>query len=95
MVIIVVVLAGPSFIHLGYRLATPASTRKAQAARYDFLANAEVFDKTLSDGARQRMQGERVRLFYWFHARGWKIDEGDDKTSLLKPWRELFRYWKG
>ena len=86
-------LSGPSLIHLAYRVVTPASTRQAQAARYQSLANAEVSTQSLSEVQLTKMRNERLKLFYWFHSRGWDIDEGDEEQSWLDPWRELIRYW--
>ena len=80
-------------IHLAYRVTTPTSTKQIQTERYDYLANAEAFDKSLSEEQRVRMQNERLRLFYWFHARGWNIDEGDEDSSWLQSWYELIRHW--
>ncbi len=88
-----IALVGPSLIHLVYRVATPLSTKEVQTERYHYLANAEAFDESLSDKQRMRMQEERLKLFYWFHSRGWNIDEGDEERSWLQPWRELIRHW--
>ena len=86
-------LGGPSLIHLVYRVVTPASTRPAQAVRYQSLADAEVSDQSLSQDQLTKMRHDRLELFYWFHSRGWDIDEGDEEQSWLDPWRELIRYW--
>ena len=86
-------LAGPSLIHLGYRAVTQRSVKEAKAERYQSLANAEVSDSTLFEAQRLVMRNERLRLYYWFHARGWNIDEDGESKSLLQPWRELIRYW--
>lgn len=91
----VMTLIGPTLIHAAYRMATPASAKQARTERYHFLANAEVADPSLSAEQRSRMRQERMKLFYWFHSRGWPIDEGDDEESLLLPWRELIRHWTG
>ena len=88
-----IALAGPSMIHLVYRVATPLSTREAQTERYNHLANAEAFDESLSEVQRMKMQDERLKLSYWFHARGWNIDEGDEDRSWFQPWHELMHYW--
>ena len=73
---------GPSLIHFGYRVATPLSVKQAKTDRYHYLANA---GNSL----------ERMELFYWFHARGWDIDEGDEESSWLTPWKELMLHWRG
>lgn len=88
-----IALAGPSEIHLALRAATPLAEKKANEDRYHQLATAEAFDPALSDTQRISKREERLNLFYWFHARGWSIDEGDEPKSWLHPWRELFRYW--
>lgn len=92
-IIVLIALAGPSLIHLAYRVITPLSDKQAQTERYHRLANAEAFDTSLSDTQRMRMRQERLSLFYWFHARGWNIDEGDEDRSWLQPWRELIHHW--
>lgn len=90
---LLVALAGPSLIHLAYRVTTPLSDKQAQTERYHRLANSEAFDASLSDAQRMRMREERLSLFYWFHARGWNIDEDDEVRSWLRPWRELIQHW--
>lgn len=92
-VIGLIALAGPSLIHFAYRVTTPLSAKQVQTERYDYLANAEGFDKSLSDEQRMRMQNERLGLFYWFHARGWNIDEDDEDGSWLQPLYELIPHW--
>jgi hypothetical protein len=91
--VLLVALMGPSLIHLGYRAVTPSAVRRAQTDRYHFLANTEVSDKSLSEEQRESLRQERMRLFYWFHARGWNIDEDDEDRSWLHPWRELIQHW--
>jgi hypothetical protein len=92
-IIMLIALAGPSLIHFAYRVTTPLSDKQAQTERYHRLANAEAFDTSLSDTQRTSMREERLSLFYWFHARGWNIDEDDEDRSWLQPWRELIQHW--
>lgn len=80
-------------IHLVYRVATPLSLKQIQTDRYNDLANAEAFDQAPSVEQRTNMREERLKLYYWFHSRGWNIDEGDEETSWLRPWDELIRHW--
>ena len=91
--IVFVAFMGPSVIHFGYRAVTSTTDRHAQTERYHFLATAEVSDKSLSEDQRENLRQERMRLFFWFHARGWNIDEGDEDRSWLHPWRELLQHW--
>jgi hypothetical protein len=88
-----IALTGPSLIHFAYRVATPLATKQAQTERYQDLAKAEAFDRSLSEEQRMRMREERLKLFYWFHSRGWNIDEDDEDRSWLQPWRELIQHW--
>jgi len=75
-------------IHLVYRLTTSEVKRDANKVRYYGLASSE----RLAEGAELvEMRVERMRLYYWFHARGWAIDEGDHEEH--RPWRELFTHW--
>ena len=92
-ILLLVALAGPSLIHLAYRVTTPLSDKLSQTERYHRLANSEAFDTSLSDAQRMRMREERLSLFNWFHARGWNIDEDDENRSWLQPWRELIQHW--
>ena len=93
-IFLLIAFAGPSLIHLAYRVTTPLSVKQTQANRYQRLANSDAFDASLSDAQRMRVREERLRLFYWFHARGWNIDEDDEGRSWLQPWRELIQHWK-
>ncbi len=92
-ILLLIALAGPSLIHRVYRATTPLSDKQAQTERYHRLANSEAFDASLSEAQRMKMREERLSLFYWFHARGWNIDEDDEDRSWLQPWRELFQHW--
>ena len=62
--------------------------------RYPSLANPETIDKSIDQATKSRLQGERGKLSYWFHARGWPIDEGDERHHLFHDGRELMTYWK-
>ena len=92
---ILLLLFGSSMSHLGYRALTPDSLRQAKADQYQFLSEAELLLTGDSGPQREQMQAERLGLYYWFHARGWSIDEGDESRSWLHPWRELLVYWRG
>ena len=85
----------PSLIHFAYRMTTPPATKQTQTERYNYLANVEASGKSFSEERRLSIQDERLKSFYWFHSRGWSIDEGHEDESWLQPWRELIRYWKG
>ncbi len=89
----VILIVGPTVIHFAYRSITPLSTKESQIKRYQSLATAETFDGSLSEDERVKMRKERMNLFYWFHSRGWNIDEGDEAHSWFHPWFELVRYW--
>ena len=92
-VLLLMALTGPALIHFAYRVTTPLAVKQSQTERYHRLANSEAFDASLSDAQRMRTREERLSLFYWFHARGWDIDEGVEDSSWLKPWRELIQHW--
>lgn len=90
----VIVVAGPSTIHLIYRSGTSLSANQVQTEKYYYLTSVENSDAPISSEQRLRLQAEKMRLFYWFHARGWSIDEGHEAKSLFHHWRELCLYWK-
>jgi len=90
----VIVVAGPPTIHFIYRSTTSLSANKVQTEKYYYLTNMEDSGAPLSDPQRTRLEAEKKRLVYWFHARGWNIDEGRENEGLFYLWRELFRYWK-
>jgi hypothetical protein len=92
-IFVLISLAGPALIHVAYRVTTSLSEKQAQTERYRRLENAEAFDVSLSEAQRMRIREERLRLLYWFHARGWNIDEDDEDRSWLQPWRELIHHW--
>jgi hypothetical protein len=87
----IVFLAGPSGIRAAYRRSTSQKEKEERKQRYQYLANAEL---SMPEPARAQSVAERTRLFYWFHSRGWPIDEGHEGSSTLNDWRELFEYWR-
>lgn len=63
----------------------------ATKARYLHLAGHEAHDKSLT-------ASERIKIFYWFHARGWPIDEGCHEAFIGKRKRlrgDLLSHWTG
>ena len=77
-------------------MGTPDSERELNKALYHELANKEAFDKTISISERAQVKEGRLRLFYWFHARGLSIDEGWHESALgekRRHWRDLLEYW--
>lgn len=85
---------GPSLIHAVYRSGTSENERMGNKIRYDRL----VFLGENAEGpVKERLDQERRRIFYWFHARGWNIDEGwhDSKPAgtTIREWRDLITYW--
>lgn len=90
----VIVVAGPPTIHFIHRSTTSLSANKVQTEKYYYLTNMEDSGTPLSDQQRTRLKTEKMRLVYWFHARGWNIDEGEKNEGLFYQWRELFRYWR-
>jgi hypothetical protein len=91
----VISVAGPSVIHLIYRSGTSLSANQVQTEKYYYLTRILNSDLSISDEQRSDLLDEKKRLFYWFHARGWAIDDGDEGGSLFNRWRELYLYWKG
>ena len=87
---------GPSLIHACHRVGTTESERQINKERYHELARQES-SKSTSSQERSRVSEERWRLYHWFHARGWPIDEGWHDTAFGKKrraWRALFNYWR-
>ena len=87
---------GPSLIHSIYRAGTPESERETNRSRYHELASKEVGNKPVMISERGQISEEKKKLLYWFHARGWAIDEGSHESALeerKRHWRELFKYW--
>lgn len=62
--------------------------------RYTLLANTEALDKTIDEVTKRQIQAERTTIFYWFHARGWPIDEDAESRGFFHRWSELISYWK-
>jgi hypothetical protein len=92
LVLLAVLLWGPNVIQALYRSATPDSVMQSQRKEYSRLDNAEVH---LTGTAKIENQKARYKLFLWFHARGFPIDESDGEVSFWQPWRDLFGYWCG
>ena len=94
--ILLLYIVGPSLIHLVYRSLTSTSLRDANEKRYHELASTEAFDTTLSEKERSEVRKDRWILFYWFHVRGWPIDEGEHDSILQshqRAWKELLVHW--
>jgi hypothetical protein len=89
---LILFLFGPSAIHAGYRAATPDAVVQDRRTEYQRLANGEL---RLTGAAKRASETTRGKLYLWFHARGFSIDEGDEETSLWQPWRDLIDYWRG
>lgn len=82
----------PPLIHFGYRATTDEAERMAKRDEYFQLANAESALRDQESLVKSwRKRGE---LYYWFHARGWSIDEGDERVRFGHAWIKLARYWK-
>ena len=89
-----IAMAGPSLVHWVYRLRTSENEKIEKQERYQQLANGEISQKPpLSEAELKHSQEERLKLYDWFHVRGWKIDEDDEATPWYQPWQQLFRYW--
>jgi hypothetical protein len=88
--------AGPALIHRAHRLTTSNSERRLMKQRYHELV-AKEWDRSLADADRAQASKSRWAIYYWFHARGWPIDEGWHEGPLqetARHWRELFQYWR-
>jgi hypothetical protein len=81
----------PTLLHLGYRLITTADEKEQKKKTYFALAQSEIH--ITEKEKLQKSQNERERIYYWFHSRGWAIDEGDGEPRFAESWRKLFRYW--
>jgi hypothetical protein len=94
--VVFVILAGlcfgPRLLHSLYRAATPESVMQSNLKEYARLASEELH---LTGTAKIDAQKKRYRLFLWFHARGFPIDEGDGAVSFWQPWSDLIGYWEG
>ena len=88
LVALIVSTYNASIVHLYYRIITTKADKEANTRRYHYLAYEEL--KLIRDD-QISMREERRKLYYWFHARGWSIDE--DEESKSKPWQELRIYW--
>jgi hypothetical protein len=83
-------LLGPALVHLCYRAATTPEEKAQKKKTYFELANAEF---SMTAEALQKSQHERREIYYWFHSRGWDIDEGHEAPPFAESWRLLFQYW--
>lgn len=83
-------LLGPALLHLGYRAATAPEEKARKKKTYFELANAEI---SMTRAALQKSRHEREKIYYWFHSRGWNIDEGHEALPFTESWRQLFRHW--
>jgi hypothetical protein len=92
LVLLVLFFRGPSLIQALYRSSTPDSVMKTQRKEYERLDNAEIH---LTGPAKIENQKARLKLYLWFYARGFPIDEGDGEVPFWQPWRNLIDYWDG
>jgi hypothetical protein len=83
---------GPELIHLIYRVFTPDSVMLEKRSQYSWMAETE---STLSGAKKIQIQKDRYKLFLWFHARGFPIDEGDESLPFWQPWKDLIDHWRG
>ncbi len=83
-------LLGPVLLHLGYRAATTPEEKAQKEKTYFELAHAEF---SMTAEALQKSRHERRKIYHWFHARGWDIDEGHETPPFAESWRQLFRHW--
>ncbi|MGB8354165.1 MAG: hypothetical protein WCD79_09785, partial [Chthoniobacteraceae bacterium] len=90
-IIVILFLFVPVFIHTHYRSKTPDAVMKSQREEYSRLENSELH---LTGVARIASEKKRDKLYLWFHARGFPIDEGDGGTPLWQDWSDLFDYWR-
>jgi hypothetical protein len=91
LLVFIAFLLGPWLIHAGYRAATPGALVQSQRAEYARLANGE---SELTDAARKANERTRYKLYLWFYARGFSIDEGHGLAPLWQSWRDLIDYWR-
>jgi hypothetical protein len=92
---IVIFIMGPIGIRKVYAYTTPESILKAKRAEYSKLEQAE---DTSTGSTKIKFQKERYKLYLWFNARGFPIDEGDgcdNRIHLWEPWQRLINYWRG
>jgi hypothetical protein len=90
LVLLALFFRGPSIIQTLYRHATPDSDMQAKRREYSRLDNAEIH---LSGAAKVESQRARYKLYLWFYARGFPIDDGDGEVPFSQPWRNLIDYW--
>jgi hypothetical protein len=63
-----------------------------QRTEYSRLENSELL---LTGTDKINAEKTRYKLFLWFYARGFPIDESDEPPPLWQPWIELMDYWRG
>lgn len=87
---------GPCVIHHFYRSGVLESQRLELKSEYNDLSNQEL-KASLTALEKQNIHEARMNIYYWFHARGWNIDEGWHENPLQRKqrdWKELIAYWK-
>ena len=90
----VIFLFGPLVIRHIYASATTKSIMDEQRKEYSRLEQEE---DDLTGLKKIKMQKDRYKLYLWFNARGFPIDEGDgcdNKIHLWEPWQNLIDYWR-
>jgi len=89
LVVFAVSIYNASLIQLYYRVVTSETEKEENTKRYHYLAMVEI---KLSGDSKVLMREEQRKLYYWFHVRGWGIDE--DEESRSRPWHDLLIYWE-
>ena len=85
----------PSVIHIVYSNQTSQSERESQLKRYQNICEEEC-RMTISTNDYMLLNREKDKIFYWFHARGWNIDEGWHENTFgekVRHWKDLYAYW--
>lgn len=85
------VFIGPMIIHLGYSLSTNKDEKDEKKELYHELANSE--SKQPFEERKDSIE-KRRSLYLWFHARGWKIDEGHEEHAIYHEWDLLIQHWQ-
>jgi hypothetical protein len=87
----VLFFVGPTIIHFGLAIVTSDDLREAKKRQY------WDYDQVAYSGSQHEADvvaaawTEKWRIYYWFRARGWTIDGGDDEKSTMRSWREIAR----
>jgi hypothetical protein len=92
---VLIFLFAPSLIRKVYAFTTPKSILAEQRKTYSRLEQEE---SELTGFQKIEIQKHRYKLYLWFNARGFPIDEGDgcdNRIHLWKPWKDLIAYWRG